>query len=245
MDMAVANLFKRKIRLTPSGEVRQQHEPESFILNQIFRSPRIENFERMDASLFKPFIIYAVSNIIHKHQDFPIDWEVDRFIQRRWEVGRDIRVNWQIDRVEILIQACESEDRGFHDLTLYRFENPFDYPELFFTRGDVDSFSFPEHLLTEPFFVWVRVRCYYSSNDVREAIERRFIEWGREIEEEYTPPPETYRQDCCVVCLESKPNILYLDCMHIAICDSCDRLKKTNRYNCDVCRAVISKRVKI
>ena len=56
---------------------------------------------------------------------------------------------------------------------------------------------------------------------------------------------ETYRQDCCVVCLEAKPNILYLDCMHIAICDSCDRLKKTGRKNCDMCRAEISKRVKI
>ena len=64
-------------------------------------------------------------------------------------------------------------------------------------------------------------------------------------EEPYTPPVEMYRQDCCVVCLESKPNILYLDCTYIAICDSCDRLKKTHRKNCDVCRAEISKRIKI
>ena len=64
-------------------------------------------------------------------------------------------------------------------------------------------------------------------------------------EEPYTPPVETYRQDCCVVCLESKPNILYLNCTHIAICDSCDRLKKTHRKNCDVCRAEISKRIKL
>ena len=66
-------------------------------------------------------------------------------------------------------------------------------------------------------------------------------------EEEYTPPIETYRQDCCVVCLEAKPNILYFDCMHIAICDSCDRVKRTARArkNCDVCRAEISRRIKI
>ena len=67
----------------------------------------------------------------------------------------------------------------------------------------------------------------------------------RENEEEYTPPIETYRQDCCVVCLESKPNILYLECKHIAICNSCDRLKKTERKNCDVCRTEISRRIKI
>ena len=64
-------------------------------------------------------------------------------------------------------------------------------------------------------------------------------------EEPYTPPVETYKQDCCVVCLESKPNILYFNCLQIAICDSCDRLKKTHRKNCDVCRAKISKRIKL
>ena len=56
-------------------------------------------------------------------------------------------------------------------------------------------------------------------------------------------PIKPHREDCCVACLESKPNILYLDCLHIVICDSCDRLKKTDRKNCDVCRAEISRRI--
>ena len=246
MDMAVANLSKRKIRLTPDCKGTQQHEPESLIMCQIFRSPYIENVERMDASLFRPFIMYAFSNIIHEHRDIPIYWGVGRNIQRRWGVNRNIRVNWRLDRVEIVIQARESEDRGFHDLTFYRFENPVDSPELFFTRSYVDPFAFPEYLLNEPFFVWVKFKCYFSSNDVREAIERRFI-WGREIEKEYTPPLETYRQEKCVICLKDPPSILYLDCMHIAVCDSCDRMKsKTSlQSTCDVCRAKISKRIKI
>ena len=71
----------------------------------------------------------------------------------------------------------------------------------------------------------------------------------QEVEENepLAPPIETYRQDCCVVCLESKPNILYLDCMHIAICDSCDRIKSktSSQSTCDICRAKISKRIKI
>ena len=56
-------------------------------------------------------------------------------------------------------------------------------------------------------------------------------------------PIKPHREDCCVDCLEAKPNILYLDCLHIAICDSCDRLKKTGRKNCDVCQAEISRRI--
>ena len=33
--------------------------------------------------------------------------------------------------------------------------------------------------------------------------------------------------------------------MDIAICDSCDRSKKTGRKNCDVCRAEILERLKL
>ena len=86
---------------------------------------------------------------------------------------------------------------------------------------------------------------YDSESTDEEITDKQFQEYEIIIVEEYTPPIETYRQDRCVVCLEAKPNILYLDCMHIAICDSCDRLKKTGRKNCDVCRAEISKRIKI
>ena len=65
--------------------------------------------------------------------------------------------------------------------------------------------------------------------------------------EEYTPPTETYRQEKCVICLEDPPNILYLDCMHIAVCDSCDRMKSkmSLQSTCDVCRSEISRRIKI
>ena len=78
-------------------------------------------------------------------------------------------------------------------------------------------------------------------------IEVEFTIWRPPIiqdeEEPYTPPIKPHREDRCVACLESKPNILYLDCLHIAICDSCDRLKKTGRKNCDMCRAEISRRI--
>ena len=66
-----------------------------------------------------------------------------------------------------------------------------------------------------------------------------------EENEPLAPPVEPHREDPCVICLEKKSNILYLDCLHIVICDSCDRLKKTCRKNCDVCRAEISKRLKL
>ena len=57
------------------------------------------------------------------------------------------------------------------------------------------------------------------------------------------PKVKAFREDCCVICLESTPNILFLDCLHIVVCESCDDMKVSK--NCDVCRAEISKRIKI
>ena len=149
------------------------------------------------------------------------------------------------------------------------------YPELFFTHANVNSFWLPERLLKERTKIVVGVKCYYYCESLREEARFRrefnynmywyhelsveeYLEatnsdnemsdgWQEESDEDelYIPPTETYREDCCVACLEAKPNILYLDCLHIAICDSCDRLKTTARKNCDVCRAEIFKRLKL
>ena len=69
------------------------------------------------------------------------------------------------------------------------------------------------------------------------------ISGGRlsEEEEKHAPLIEAKRRERCVLCLKSKPNILYLDCAHIAVCSSCD---DGSNY-CDVCDAKISKRIKI
>ena len=84
-----------------------------------------------------------------------------------------------------------------------------------------------------------------SDNEI--PVEESYDSESTGEEEEYTPATETYRQEKCVISLEDPPNILYLDCMHIAICDSCDRMKsKTSlRLTCDLCRAEISRRIKI
>ena len=271
MDMALPNLFKHKIRLTPCGEHTEIYEPTCFRRKRYYRSPDIENVESIGLNdvndlctiLCKPFVLYALSNVIHEDHVIPMDW------------------------VDINIGVVDLEEGIYRDLTRYRFENPFDSTELFSTHTDVDSFSFPNHLLNKRIFVYVHVICYYTFSNLREEArfrsefnyrgfwrhrisaeeyladvssdekiydsestdeeitDEQFQEYKIIIVEEYTPPIETYRQGHCVVCLESKPNILYLDCMHIAICDSCDRLKKTGRKQCDVCRGEISERIKI
>ena len=221
MDMVVANLLKHKIRLELELEVNEEYEPHTYKRCRYYRSTTLQNVERVDASLFKPFVYYVLSKVLHEDRDIIID------------------------EVSITVGVFGLEEREERGLVQYRFETPRDYPELFFTYSEVETHPFPEHLINQPFSVWADVNCYFISDWFREALFRQYRDAMRE--DAYTPPIETYRQDHCVVCLEAKTNILYLDCMHIAICDSCDRVKGSTslQSTCDVCRAEISMRVKI
>ena len=62
-----------------------------------------------------------------------------------------------------------------------------------------------------------------------------------EIEDyDYYNEPEvkrTIKEEDCIICLENKPNVLYTECLHFAVCNSCD--KKGNFSKCPLCRKKI------
>ena len=48
----------------------------------------------------------------------------------------------------------------------------------------------------------------------------------------------------CVICLQNRPNVLYIKCRHIVACDSCDLSGKL--LECPICRTKIKdQRMKI
>ena len=48
----------------------------------------------------------------------------------------------------------------------------------------------------------------------------------------------------CVICLQNRPNVLYIKCRHIVACDSCDLSGKL--LECPICRTKIKdQRIKI
>ena len=181
----------------------------------------------------------------------------DGFGQRRafWDAfGERPRVpSLTTDSVKVSLEVCDLEEARqyliFTDNYNLIGESPgwfsSDYIEREIYANDAD------HLVRGCFYPWIKIESTHIFNAVLEAarFESEFnhprVPDEESDEEEYNPPKQTYREDCCVICLESKPNILYLDCAHIAICDSCDRLKTSSRKNCDVCRTEISKTIKI
>ena len=45
---------------------------------------------------------------------------------------------------------------------------------------------------------------------------------------------QTYKEDKCIICLETKPNILFCDCGHLILCDDC--FIKLEENKCPKCR---------
>ena len=64
-----------------------------------------------------------------------------------------------------------------------------------------------------------------------------------EVEEEYHIK-KSLKSTECVICLQNRPNVLYIKCWHIVVCDSCDLSGKL--LECPICRTKIKdQRMKI
>ena len=243
--MEVSNLLKHKIRFKFDSDENDMYEPTVFNLGRHYLSNEIENLESIgvsDASelrlkCLEPFIAYIISTLVHEEY-------------------------YDIDSISVLVELIPTNtgynENEEYDFIRYNLDNPRSNIHLFPSSTGRVTYSFPERMLNPLFSIYVRFYSYYLSNEERE--EAFLMEHNISYEQQdrilyglsnsidvLKPPIETYRQDHCVVCLEAKPNILYLDCMHIAICDSCDRMKSETslRLMCDVCRAEISRRIKI
>ena len=229
MDMAVANLLKHKIRFVQFEQDSDRGEP--FIPNKgyYYISNWIENGEsvgiRSGCDLFvdklKPLFLHIISTIYHEAE-------------------------MEVSSIDITVGVFDNESYDY-DIVKYEFTSAPNDAITNYSRSWV--YPFPEGLLNNKFTIYIESYVYMVDDYVREIkayYEEQMRLFNQEVEENepLTPPVELHREDRCVVCLEAKPNILYLDCLHIAICDSCDRLKTTGRKNCDMCRSEILERIK-
>ena len=218
MDMAVTNLLKRKINFRLTREENLYPEKilqyTSMIINKLNIGSRPHWWVYMNS--IRPFIVHFISKFVTEESE-PIDYI-------------SIFVKWLILR--------EGRD-PFEDTIIIMFlDNPKVGIQQFPSNMDARVSHFGQSAMNESYKIEVVFIIGMPT-----IMPDGWQEEESDEEEPYTPPVKPYRRDCCVACLESKPNILYLDCLHIAICDSCDRLKKTGRKNCDMCRSEISRRI--
>ena len=56
-------------------------------------------------------------------------------------------------------------------------------------------------------------------------------------DEDEEPARKTITEPECIICFEKTPNMLYLECMHLCVCNVCDG--KGKFYKCPMCRTKI------
>ena len=90
-----------------------------------------------------------------------------------------------------------------------KYDDNFDIEGSFFLCIDVNAMVIPD----------------YDSND------------DYDEDEDNKPARKTILEPECIVCLENKSNILYLDCLHVCVCNVCDSKGRFNK--CPLCRTKI------
>ena len=55
--------------------------------------------------------------------------------------------------------------------------------------------------------------------------------------EDEEPQRKTITEPECIICFENKPNMLYLECLHVCVCNVCDSKGKFSK--CPMCRTKI------
>ena len=241
MDMALANLLKHKIKFHYMGEVSRYGEKERH-----YMSMPIENKWSIDARYvhelclkrLHPFIMHTISTIITEESD---------------------HINYIFIRAEVWDLSTGHRNGSYfddrQDFMRINLRNPKFCIHLMSLNNQPTIYPFKEDVINHPFGISVKFsistprRIYRMTHPMEDesSDEHDVDDYDDDDVDEYTPPDETYRQDRCVICLENTPNILYLECKHIAVCDSCDRMKRTMalRSTCDICRVEISRRLKI
>ena len=93
------------------------------------------------------------------------------------------------------------------------------------------DYVFIEAKMTTKYYKNMSLNIYEEEDDEEEHVD-------------YLPPLELpFFQDKCVVCLEYKPHILILPCLHICHCITCDEEGLMNK--CPMCREKIDRKIVI
>ena len=87
--------------------------------------------------------------------------------------------------------------------------------------------------LNQPFSIFISTEFFHlptrNLNDVESVLPK--------------PLEKTFKFDQCVICLDRKPDVLFIKCRHTCVCKECEETHPSTQ--CPFCRATISKRLLI
>ena len=151
MDMAIANLFKHKMRFELVDEKSDYEELRRYSIGRQYSSRRIENAESIGVKSWvdlclehiQPFIYHVLSTMVHESQ---------LIIER---VGIKVKVRLGYD-------GC-----GEEAMVGFTMDNPRNNIHLFSRCGTSHIYSFPDVWFGEPFYIDVDAYLYVSPEEFR------------------------------------------------------------------------------
>ena len=85
---------------------------------------------------------------------------------------------------------------------------------------------------SEPFRLEIFVEQHIVSPYLEDVIESPFVVEEKEEKEETINDLKTFNLEHCVICLDNIPNVLFCNCGHLCVCESC--IKKFTK--CPICK---------
>ena len=133
-------------------------------------------------------------------------------------------IAWEVEK-DGLIQL-ELEEKDLYHIT-YNIEEEEKY------IIEEKKYYLPPETIKRNFFIYMVPTVYFQNRQTGPD----------EVEEEYHIK-KSIKSTECVICLQNRPNVLYIKCRHIVACDSCDLSGKL--LECPICRTKIKdQRMKI
>ena len=167
------------------------------------------------------------SDIKNKFKDFKIDEEYENeLIEEQCKSISSFRfflTNGKEDIYLFLInlEVCSSTELIY---------------EYYFTSID-DNIDNIQNLDKENYFLRIRSSSKFL----------KFVPFEDESEEELQMIPtiieNSFSSDNCLICFKNKPNILNFPCLHLSLCEECEKIGRF--INCSICRIKIERKVKI
>ena len=190
----------------------------SYVMEYEFKYDNFENFTNYD-------------DVKNKFINFTLDGEYEDELK---DEGYESLSN-------ILFYLCYADDSTFlFSASIEITDNNPIYTFHFKENDFEDFYSFLSNYKDKDLHIFMKMTSrFYRQRALREE------EPETDDEENQIPTiiENSFSSDNCTVCLNNKPNILNFPCLHLSLCEECEKIGRF--INCSICRRKIKRKVKI
>ena len=196
----------------------------SYVMEYEFKFDDFENFNNYD-------------DVKNKFINFTLDEEYEDELK---DEGYESLSN-------ILFYLCYANDSTFLFSTSIEITDNNPIYNFHFKENDFEDFySFLSNYKNKDLHIFMKMTSrFYRQRALREEFISDNEEPETDDEENQIPAiiENSFSSDNCTVCLNNQPNILNFPCLHLSLCEECEKIGRF--INCSICRRKIKRKVKI